>query len=290
MSRTHVEVVIPALGAQQAVDQAVASALRQGFVRRVILVDDGSDPPLTALADRVCLIRQANAGPGAARNRGLEVTSADLVLLLDADDTLLPGAADAIELLGRLNAAAVVSGWIEAPPGIAHEQGRRRHPPAEWVGHLLPRRADVFRPLHLFKGSGILLHRRVVDAGVRFDEALRVGEDREFLYRVSQVGGIGVCDAAAVGYTLHGETGDNLSSPRRFDRRVHDFATIVRRHHDQDTDANFRAAATWLVNQLARRGASGSTWDVMMEVCREFGWRPPLKARVRRWTRRSHDA
>ncbi|MEO0661060.1 MAG: glycosyltransferase, partial [Planctomycetota bacterium] len=55
----------------------------------VVLVDDGSDPPLEAPARELpfalTLLRQENAGPAAARNRGLEAVRADLVLILNDD-------------------------------------------------------------------------------------------------------------------------------------------------------------------------------------------------------------
>lgn len=62
-----------------------------------IIVDDGSrdDGPETAAAflrddARFRMIRQANAGPGAARNRGLAEARGELCAFLDADDEWLP--------------------------------------------------------------------------------------------------------------------------------------------------------------------------------------------------------
>jgi O-antigen biosynthesis protein len=78
--------------------EAVSSLLEQeGGAPRVIVVDDGSTDPATAAAldalpAEVELIRQANAGVAAARNAGLERASTELVLCLDADDRLAPGA------------------------------------------------------------------------------------------------------------------------------------------------------------------------------------------------------
>lgn len=283
---TPLDVIIPAFGHQDLLDRAVASALAIPTVRRVIVIDDGSQPPLGASMDGVRLIRQPNAGPSSARNRGLELVEAEQVVFLDADDVLLPGVAEASDLMTRLGAVAVVSGWIEVAPGEDVELGRVRQPPEEWIGATLPSRADVFRPLHVFKGSGIMLSRAAIDAGVRFDSELRIGEDREFLYRAAEVGPIGVCGDPVIGYTLHGEEGANLSSPRRFDRRVRDFDRVVRKHHAAETAPRFEAAARWLANQLAKRRADTETWNVLMTLCRDYGWKPSLKSRLRRWYRR----
>jgi succinoglycan biosynthesis protein ExoW len=80
---------------------AVRSALAQQSVEtKVIVVDDSSPQPaeaeLAALCEpdraRVTIIRQPNAGPGAARNRGLDAVAAwvELVAFLDSDDQWTP--------------------------------------------------------------------------------------------------------------------------------------------------------------------------------------------------------
>src|SRR6476469_5498897 len=80
--------------------EAVESLLGQaGGAPHVVVVDDGSTDPAThaaldALPDEVEVIRQANAGVAAARNAGLARARTPLVLFLDADDRLPPGALD----------------------------------------------------------------------------------------------------------------------------------------------------------------------------------------------------
>jgi len=79
----------------------LAEALRSVFEQRrqpdeVFVIDDGS-PDQDDLAraiepyrDRISLIHQPNQGAAAARNRGIEASTADYVALLDADDVWLP--------------------------------------------------------------------------------------------------------------------------------------------------------------------------------------------------------
>ncbi len=90
-----VSVVIPAYNAARYVSDAVESALAQtGVTVEVVVVDDGSTDDtaarIEAFGARVRCERQRNAGPGAARNRGVSLTSAPFVAFLDADDAWLP--------------------------------------------------------------------------------------------------------------------------------------------------------------------------------------------------------
>lgn len=90
--------------------RAAASVLGQSHAAlELILVDDGADDATRAIAQeiaaddrRVRLIRQANAGLSAARNRGLEHVRGDYVCFLDADDARPPWAfAAAAEVIRR---------------------------------------------------------------------------------------------------------------------------------------------------------------------------------------------
>ena len=284
MTQPSVDVVIPAFNPGDLLGDAIASATAHAAVRRIIVVDDGSDPPIQPI-DGVELHTQTNAGPSVARNRGIDATNADYVLCLDADDVLLDGLDDALHLAETLDAGAVVGGWIERPPRGDLGAGRHQAPPPEWTDALLPRPADVFRPINLFGASGLLIRRDVIDAGLRFDPDLHIGEDRELLRRIADHAPIAICAAPIIGVTIHPDDGTNLTSARHFDRRVQDFLAIVTRHHDDASDAYFEASARWLVNHLAKRGGSRASWTSMMSVCAAHGWRVPLKSRVRRLLR-----
>lgn len=90
--RPRVSVVIPLFNKLRYVRRALDSVLRQTVEEcEVIVVDDGStdgsaDVVRECSDGRVRLVVQENAGPGAARNRGLADVRTELVSFLDADD------------------------------------------------------------------------------------------------------------------------------------------------------------------------------------------------------------
>lgn len=116
---TSVVVIIPYFQREKGILlRAVESVLEQqmpsAVALRVLVIDDASPIPAeTELADlktvaavTIEVVRQANAGPGGARNRGLEIVEreggTDFVAFLDSDDIWLPThLADALAALDR---------------------------------------------------------------------------------------------------------------------------------------------------------------------------------------------
>lgn len=95
-----VTVIVPAYRAADTVGRALASiAVQTLSPRAVVVVDDGSPDDTFARAEamrshlagiELKVIRQDNAGAGAARNRALAEATTPYVAFLDADDEWLP--------------------------------------------------------------------------------------------------------------------------------------------------------------------------------------------------------
>ena len=88
-------VIIPAYNAASYLKECIDSVLNQTFKNlEIIVVDDGStdDTPdiLKKYSDAVIWVKQENAGPSAARNRGLEIAKGKYLCFLDADDRYKP--------------------------------------------------------------------------------------------------------------------------------------------------------------------------------------------------------
>lgn len=104
-------VVIPAFNAARTLAEALASIFAQTLLPdEVVVVDDGSTDETAAIAagfsPQVRVVRQDNAGPGAATTRGVGATRAPIVAFLDADDLWLP------------EKMAEQMAWLAADPGL----------------------------------------------------------------------------------------------------------------------------------------------------------------------------
>ena len=92
----RVDIVIPLYNKAACIGRAIRSILNQTMTDwRLIVVDDGSTdagPDVVRTFDdpRIELIRQQNAGPGAARTAGIAKAAAKYIAFLDADDEWYP--------------------------------------------------------------------------------------------------------------------------------------------------------------------------------------------------------
>ncbi len=90
-----ISVIIPAYNRKDLLPVTLRSLLAQSVpAQEIIVVDDGSTDDTAAVAEAfgppVRVIRQTNAGPAAARNRGFRESRGEFIHFFDSDDVALP--------------------------------------------------------------------------------------------------------------------------------------------------------------------------------------------------------
>jgi glycosyltransferase involved in cell wall biosynthesis len=95
MSSPLVSVIIPTYNRAGVICETIENVFEQTYSNiEIIVVDDGStDDTLSRLRSfgkRIRIVSQANAGPAAARNRGIEVSLGKIIAFQDSDDLWIP--------------------------------------------------------------------------------------------------------------------------------------------------------------------------------------------------------
>jgi len=186
-------IVIPLYNKEKEIQRTVDSVLWQTWKNfELIVVDDGSTDSGATLVgqytdSRIRLIRQANAGVSAARNKGIECSTHDFVAFLDADDVWKR---DFLQIIHRLiclcpgaGAYATAYELIDAKE-VARIPSFSSIPPFPWEG-LLPsyfRAALEGEPIHT---SAVVVPKSVLlDVG-NFPLSTSMGEDKDVWERIA---------------------------------------------------------------------------------------------------------
>ena len=175
-----VSVIVPTYDDSELLGPALESIAAQTHGNVELIVVDSSDVSwLRELAARVegfTYLNQKPSGLAAARNRGLDAATGELIAFLDADDRWLP------EKLDRQLAAVADGADIVYSNVYLVEDGRKRRQSA-----LSVRNPDSHHVDFLYEGGvpmPTVLARRECFADERFDERLPVAEDRHLWARL----------------------------------------------------------------------------------------------------------
>ncbi|QOR72532.1 glycosyltransferase family 2 protein [Ruania alkalisoli] len=189
-----VSVIVPAYNEGPVLNGCVRSLITNGYERlEVVIVDDGStdDTPavaaeLAARYPQVRLVRQENAGKGAALNRGIAVAGGEVLLFVDSDGIFAPGAvAEMLRGFDRPDVGAVCGD--DRPVNLNRIQTRLLAILSHAGTGMVRRALTMIGCLPIVSGNVGAFPREVISEIGGFDETT-VGEDLELTWRVHRAG------------------------------------------------------------------------------------------------------
>jgi glycosyltransferase involved in cell wall biosynthesis len=192
-------VVIPTYNRASLVVAAVGSVLDQTIRNaEIIVVDDGStdatEEALRRFSGSIRYLKQENAGPGPARNRGLQAATGEWVAFLDSDDRWLPEKLEVqIRETSRLQADLsfhdsrhrLPGGERFIPSWNTYVSRKALHRPALMTERIPDFYELLTRAAHLFLMSTLIVRREAIDRIGGFDPALRTNQDIDLYLRLA---------------------------------------------------------------------------------------------------------
>jgi len=204
-----ISVIIPAYNAEKLIRRCLDSLTHQSVDSdryEVIVVDDGSTDATTEIVashPAVRLLRQANAGPAAARNHGVREARGEIILLTDSDCRLTPTWIEAMTAPFQSDADVVgVKGrylTVQAAPAARFVQLEYEHKYDKLKRHETIDFIDTY-------SAGFKREVFLEMGGYDEDFPVACAEDVELSYRMSKRGYRMVYKPEAIVYHMHPET------------------------------------------------------------------------------------
>src|SRR5208283_1371759 len=167
-----VSVIVPAYNRARIIRETIENIFEQTYANiELIIVDDGSSDDtqtiLRSYGSRIQWIAQKNAGPAAARNRGINMAKGDIIAFQDSDYAWHPTKIERqVSLLQRAGESAVCclcNSFVQLYFGKVERSFERAgvHPPIEEGIWLNP--AEVLATSFLLFNQAVAIRRKVLE-------------------------------------------------------------------------------------------------------------------------------
>ena len=298
MSQTGISVVIPAYNRAALIGQTLDSLLRQTLpADEIVVVDDGSsdgtgEAALAAFhrwesekvkgqkSPEFKVIRQENAGPGAARNRGLAESKGEFIHFFDSDDIAASNKhAVQVRALQETGADIAYGPWVKgrivaddctttggesrmqdrvAPGSTLHAPSSFRFEPE---GHVLQQKGlpkgGLIKEL-LTRWSIVpqacMFRRSIIEKSGGFPDDIFVAEDQLVFLRCLLAGARVVHTPRTLAFYRLGDAGKLTESTEGHWRRINDWAVFLERSRKECVSCGI-APEKWFDFRMRLRSA-----------------------------------
>jgi glycosyltransferase involved in cell wall biosynthesis len=189
---------------------------------RIIIADDGSQDETPSIARKlesefafVTHLRLPHGGVSAARNGGIDASTAPYIAFLDSDDVWLPSKLEAqMEVFAQADdrVGVVYSSYV-----LIDENGDLLKDalvvPPKWRGNIFDQ--VLLKNVVSGSASSVVVRRNVLDRVGRFDERLFHGADWDMWIRLASVTDFDFTEEPVVQLRLHGNSIQRQNAKRR---------------------------------------------------------------------------
>lgn len=263
-----VSAIVATYNRADVVSQAIESILGQTYENlEVIIVDDGSTDGtvevLERFGSRLRILRQQNAGPSAARNRGIAAARGEIISFLDSDDIWLPKKIERqvalLEKAGNSVPCCVCNAELlfkDRPTTTSFRNSRLYPSPEEglWLNATL-----VLLNRFLLFNQMVAIRREALARIGGFDESLRYLEDYDLALRLSLLGPFAYTNEPLVIYS-HGSAGSLAHEAQQKVIELKESIVRVRERASETVRASGGYAAFRVPAQRALRTARRQLW------------------------------
>lgn len=198
MKNNTISAVIPTYNSAGFLPQAIASIRRQTHgITEIIIIDDGSTDNtaevVASLGHDIIYMRQQNAGPAAARNRGIATATGQYIAFLDADDQWTPQKTEQQMAIMKKQAdvALIASDMaeIDMEDQIIVDSVLRKHGTHDFFRNLagtpVPQALAALVHKNFIPTGTVLVKTEVLSEMGGFNLNIRYGEDLELWARIA---------------------------------------------------------------------------------------------------------
>lgn len=272
-----VSIIIPTYNRSDLIERAIRSVLNQTVTNlECIVVDDCSSDDTVSVVesiddDRISLIQlEENRGASAARNRGIEAASGDIIAFLDDDDEWHPKKLEKqVDLLQSVDdSVGLVYCWMNYRRSdgtlVTEYQPKLR-------GEIFP---DVLDKQRITNSSTLMTYPSVIEEIGGFDESLPRGNDGDFIRRVALKFNVDyVPQSLVTAFVNHGNERITSEDPDALRKAIASQEAKLRKFHDELERRPEKRAIIY--SKIARRCIQlGAYSSASLFFCKAFGLSP----------------
>jgi glycosyltransferase involved in cell wall biosynthesis len=293
VSAPLVSILTPCLDSGRFLAACLASVQAQDYPHIEHVIQDGgsTDGSIELLRDapkNVAWVSKPDGGQSDALDQALRRSQGDILLVLNADDELLPGAARwGVEQMQRHPAQAVVYGDLYLIDEDSVIIGECHGPPYDF--------ASIFCVEQVIPAQAAFIRRSALEAvGLRVDVSLDTCPDYEMFVRLGLRYSMRHVPGFVARYRYYRRPLDGRA-PRSVERFVRAKSSVMARvRHDPDASASTRGLdrraraglALWASEEARAQGDSRRAWLYYADALADFGVAGIVLARfLRVWLR-----